>query len=219
MFTRTYPQHHDIMAKNSSQSFSPRLMSCFTNQHDCTFLILSQPTHKLFIAIYCTCTCISGTQKCLCLFPVVDSEQLPVTGAAAAVAMAAISHPQTVSSDSRKGKSRTSINPRQLEILQAAYERDPKPSRALREEMAAQTGLTMKVIQVWFQNRRSKDKKEGVLKEEPLSAASPAATPGQPLSLSMAAPSSLPENGVAMLQQTIQSEQCTSTGYIHAYLL
>ena len=142
-----------------------------------------------------------------------DSEQLPVTGAATAAAtaaaMAAVSHAQTASSDSRKGKSRTSITPRQLEILQAAYERDPKPSRALREEMAAQTGLTMKVIQVWFQNRRSKDKKEGVLKEEPLSAASPAATPGQPMSLlgsSMTTPSSLPENGVAMLQQTIQSE-------------
>ena len=163
-------------------------------------------------SVQCTCTFTPAINKCacLCLFPVVDTEQLPVTGAAtaaaAAAAMAAVSHPQTVSSDSRKGKSRTSINPRQLEILQAAYERDPKPSRALREEMAAQTGLTMKVIQVWFQNRRSKDKKEGVFKEEPLSAASPAATPGQPLSLSMAAPSSLPENGVAMLQQTIQSE-------------
>lgn len=142
-----------------------------------------------------------------------EAEQLPVTGAAtaaaAAAAMAAVSHPQTPSSDSRKGKTRTSINPRQLEILQAAYDRDPKPSRPSREEMASQTGLTMKVIQVWFQNRRSKDKKEGVFKEEPLSAASPATTPGHSLSSlgpSMAVTSSLPENGVAMLQQTMQSE-------------
>ena len=63
--------------------------------------------------------------------------------------------------DSRKGKTRTSINPKQLLILQATYEKEPRPSRTMREELAAQTGLTAKVIQVWFQNRRSKEKKDG----------------------------------------------------------
>lgn len=70
------------------------------------------------------------------------------------------------SGDNRKGKTRTSINPKQLIVLQATYEKEPRPSRAMREELAAQTGLTAKVIQVWFQNRRSKDKKDGT-KGEP----------------------------------------------------
>ena len=145
-----------------------------------------------------------------------EADQIPVaaglvpTAAATpttVMSAAASPHLPTSAVDSRKGKTRTSINPAQLEILQAAYERDPKPSRALREEMASQTGLTMKVIQVWFQNRRSKDKKDGVLKEDSISAASPAATPGQMVS-SLGTPvgmaSSLPENGVAMLQQAMQ---------------
>ncbi len=62
--------------------------------------------------------------------------------------------------DNRKGKTRTSINARQLEILQATYDKETRPSRPMREEIAAQTGLSAKVIQVWFQNRRSKDKKD-----------------------------------------------------------
>lgn len=65
------------------------------------------------------------------------------------------------SGDNRKGKTRTSINPKQLVVLQATYEKETRPSRAMREELATQTGLTAKVIQVWFQNRRSKDKKDG----------------------------------------------------------
>ena len=159
------------------------------------------------------------------MFPVAavsDADQLPASGmgsaAVAATTAATIMttgspHPQTPAMDSRKGKTRTSINPRQLEILQAAYERDSKPSRAAREEMASQTGLTMKVIQVWFQNRRSKDKKDGVLKEDSISAASPAATPGQNASsigTPMGIGSAVPENGVAMLHQAMQSKLCLS---------
>lgn len=77
----------------------------------------------------------------------------------------------TAVADSRRGKTRTSINAKQLEILQATYEKEPRPSRVMREEIAAQTGLSLKVIQVWFQNRRSKDKKD-VTKGDPGSALS-----------------------------------------------
>lgn len=64
--------------------------------------------------------------------------------------------------DNKKGKSRTSITPKQLEILQSTYDKDPRPSRLVRDELGSQTGLSAKVIQVWFQNRRSKEKKDGI---------------------------------------------------------
>ena len=54
---------------------------------------------------------------------------------------------QTSLSDPRKGKTRTSINSKQLEILQAAYDKEPRPSRIVREELAGRTGLTAKVSQ------------------------------------------------------------------------
>ena len=40
-----------------------------------------------------------------------------------------------------------------------AYNASPKPSRQVREQVAAETGLDMRVVQVWFQNRRAKNKR------------------------------------------------------------
>ncbi|KPP59483.1 LIM/homeobox protein Lhx5-like [Scleropages formosus] len=54
---------------------------------------------------------------------------------------------------------RTTIKAKQLEMLKAAYASTPKPSRHVREQLAQKTGLNMRVIQVWFQNRRSKDRR------------------------------------------------------------
>lgn len=54
---------------------------------------------------------------------------------------------------------RTTITPKQLDVLVAAYNASPKPSRQVREQVAAETGLDMRVVQVWFQNRRAKNKR------------------------------------------------------------
>eukprot|EP00794_Sanderia_malayensis_P014051 gene14051-15512_t len=54
---------------------------------------------------------------------------------------------------------RTTIKAKQLETLRSAFATTPKPSRHIREKLAQETGLNMRVIQVWFQNRRSKERR------------------------------------------------------------
>ncbi|VDM58872.1 unnamed protein product, partial [Angiostrongylus costaricensis] len=54
---------------------------------------------------------------------------------------------------------RTTIKAKQLETLKNAFASTPKPTRHIREQLAQETGLNMRVIQVWFQNRRSKERR------------------------------------------------------------
>uniref|UniRef100_A0A914E202 Uncharacterized protein n=1 Tax=Acrobeloides nanus TaxID=290746 RepID=A0A914E202_9BILA len=54
---------------------------------------------------------------------------------------------------------RTTIKAKQLDTLRAAFAATPKPTRHVREQLAQETGLNMRVIQVWFQNRRSKERR------------------------------------------------------------
>lgn len=50
------------------------------------------------------------------------------------------------SGDGRRSKTRTSINPQQLEVLMQIYNQEQRPSKQTREELMAKTGLEMKVI-------------------------------------------------------------------------
>lgn len=43
---------------------------------------------------------------------------------------------------------RTTIKAKQLDVLKAAFSATPKPTRHIREQLAAETGLNMRVIQV-----------------------------------------------------------------------
>jgi len=63
-----------------------------------------------------------------------------------------------VSGNKRRGP-RTTIKAKQLEVLKAAFQATPKPTRHIREQLAKETGLPMRVIQVWFQNKRSKERR------------------------------------------------------------
>jgi len=71
---------------------------------------------------------------------------------------------ETYSSDDknceiRRRTPRTTIKASQLDSLKATFTITPKPSRQMREKLAECTGLSMRVIQVWFQNRRSKERR------------------------------------------------------------
>jgi len=46
---------------------------------------------------------------------------------------------------------RTTISAKSLEMLKHAYQCSNKPARHIREQLASQTGLDMRVVQVWFQ--------------------------------------------------------------------
>ena len=54
---------------------------------------------------------------------------------------------------------RTTITSMQLDALKRAYTASVKPARQVRERLSAETGLDMRVVQVWFQNRRAKEKR------------------------------------------------------------
>jgi hypothetical protein len=48
----------------------------------------------------------------------------------------------------------------QTAALEAEFKRDPIPSRKAKQRLSAQLGLSVRTIQVWFQNRRAKEKKQ-----------------------------------------------------------
>ncbi|XP_060545572.1 LIM/homeobox protein Lhx4 [Pantherophis guttatus] len=67
----------------------------------------------------------------------------------------------SIADDSEAGakRPRTTITAKQLETLKNAYKNSPKPARHVREQLSSETGLDMRVVQVWFQNRRAKEKR------------------------------------------------------------
>jgi len=76
-----------------------------------------------------------------------QEELLLKSGASAAAASAAAAEELVDANGKRRGP-RTTIKPKQLETLRRAFESAPKPSRHTREQLAAETGLNMRVIQV-----------------------------------------------------------------------
>ncbi|KAK5639962.1 hypothetical protein RI129_010773 [Pyrocoelia pectoralis] len=63
--------------------------------------------------------------------------------------------------DGRRGpkRPRTILTSAQRRQFKASFEVSPKPCRKVREALAKETGLSVRVVQVWFQNQRAKMKK------------------------------------------------------------
>ncbi|XP_040894003.1 zinc finger homeobox protein 3-like [Toxotes jaculatrix] len=65
-----------------------------------------------------------------------------------------------VEEEHRKDKrQRTTITPEQLEVLYQRYSLDSNPTRGVLESIARDVGLTRRVVQVWFQNTRARERK------------------------------------------------------------
>ncbi|XP_014277883.1 LIM homeobox transcription factor 1-alpha isoform X2 [Halyomorpha halys] len=65
------------------------------------------------------------------------------------------------STDGRRGpkRPRTILTTQQRRAFKASFELSPKPCRKVRETLAKDTGLSVRIVQVWFQNQRAKIKK------------------------------------------------------------
>uniref|UniRef100_A0AAY4EB62 Insulin gene enhancer protein ISL-1 n=1 Tax=Denticeps clupeoides TaxID=299321 RepID=A0AAY4EB62_9TELE len=73
----------------------------------------------------------------------------------------------------RATRVRTVLSKKQLHMLQTCYNANPRPDALVKEQLVEMTGLSSRVIRVWFQNKRCKDKKKNVLQQkdkEPLMA-------------------------------------------------
>eukprot|EP01129_Flabellula_baltica_P013399 TRINITY_DN61_c0_g1_i3.p1 TRINITY_DN61_c0_g1~~TRINITY_DN61_c0_g1_i3.p1 ORF type:complete len:172 (-),score=35.76 TRINITY_DN61_c0_g1_i3:90-605(-) len=62
-------------------------------------------------------------------------------------------------------KKRHRTTPEQLRILESTFLREKTPDINLRKKLAAQLDMTPRRVQVWFQNKRAKEKRESKKRE------------------------------------------------------
>ena len=74
----------------------------------------------------------------------------------------------SVAGKSKKGSDkptrvRTVLTEKQLHTLRTCYAANPRPDALMKEQLCEMTGLSPRVIRVWFQNKRCKDKKKSLM--------------------------------------------------------
>lgn len=78
----------------------------------------------------------------------------------------ASSNPRKRTGVAEKGpRVRTVLSEQQLQTLRTVYASNPRPDALLKEHLVELTGLSPRVIRVWFQNKRCKDKKKAIQAE------------------------------------------------------
>ena len=76
------------------------------------------------------------------------------------------SHIHKHSSEHKPTRVRTVLNEKQLQTLRNCYNQNPRPDALMKEQLVEMTGLSPRVIRVWFQNKRCKDKKRSILMKQ-----------------------------------------------------
>lgn len=74
-----------------------------------------------------------------------------------------------LSEDGRKVRVRSLISEEQLKTLKDNYAINPRPKREELVKIAERVGFCVRVVQVWFQNTRARDRREGRLIQVPYS--------------------------------------------------
>uniref|UniRef100_A0A158R3Y7 Homeobox domain-containing protein n=1 Tax=Syphacia muris TaxID=451379 RepID=A0A158R3Y7_9BILA len=64
--------------------------------------------------------------------------------------------------DKQTTRVRTVLNESQLMMLKSCYSQNSRPDAMMKEHLVEMTGLSARVIRVWFQNKRCKDKKRQI---------------------------------------------------------
>ncbi|TWW67350.1 insulin gene enhancer protein isl-2b isoform X1 [Takifugu flavidus] len=83
------------------------------------------------------------------------------------VSMRQATHRNHVHKQSEKTtRVRTVLNEKQLHTLRTCYNANPRPDALMKEQLVEMTGLSPRVIRVWFQNKRCKDKKKAQLMKQ-----------------------------------------------------
>lgn len=128
-----------------------------------------------------------------------------------------------VSEDGRKVRVRSLISDEQLKVLKDNYKLNPRPKREDLEKIAATIGFPVRVVQVWFQNTRARDRREGRLIQVPYSPASslprypttliPLSSGNHKLSLSMSPNQYISEQplDLSIKKETVSNESTPSS--------
>jgi len=91
---------------------------------------------------------------------VIDTDTDNMTSASSAGSKkAGLSAAAKKAADRKAARARTVLSEKQLNILKTCYSANPRPDALMKEQLVEMTGLSPRVIRVWFQNKRCKDKK------------------------------------------------------------
>uniref|UniRef100_UPI00358E7086 insulin gene enhancer protein ISL-2B-like n=1 Tax=Myxine glutinosa TaxID=7769 RepID=UPI00358E7086 len=103
---------------------------------------------------------------------------------------------------------RTVLTDRQLQTLRTCYAANPRPDALLKEQLVEMTGLSPRVIRVWFQNKRCKDKKRSIAArqgmqphEKPMNLSDTGSSSASPISDPSSLPPQLPDTPTSLASE------------------
>ncbi|KAK7595301.1 hypothetical protein V9T40_013126 [Parthenolecanium corni] len=103
-----------------------------------------------------------------------------------------------IASDGKPTRVRTVLNEKQLHTLRNCYAANPRPDALMKEQLVEMTGLSPRVIRVWFQNKRCKDKKRTIAMKQQM----------QHEKTTSAALSPLARDIILVFEQVIRNRRC-----------